>query len=604
MILSGHLSFATGSMKQVPVRDRLVMGALATVVAFAAVALKVAPARAGGGPENYFLVVNSRSPSSLTIANHYIALRQIPATNVFYVDWDGDKFMTDVVTFRKRILEPTLLALDARELTTHIDGIVYSSDFPYNIDFNGDLPEKDRHPADHPTNPQVGSITGLTFYYQQVLARQAVYANLRYVSNLYWRQIVEDKQGTAANVYKEASETRGFRSWYGWTGTGDLTEAGGNRYLLSTMLGLTVGKGNTPAEVVNYLDRSAKVDGSRPQGTIYYTSTEDVRTKTRQPYFTLALEKLKELGVKAEIVDGIVPTDKQDIAGGMFGHANLGWDAANNTILPGAIVDNLTSYAAEMPNIGRHTLLTEFLRSGAAGSAGTGVEPSAIPSKFPSALVHVHYARGCTLAEAFYQSVAAPYQLVIVGDPLCRPWVKAPTVAVPDLSSNDALKGKIEINPTASGGTREVDRFELYLDGVRIDSCANGGQLTLDTTKQSDGFHEIRVVGIESGPIETQGRLILPVTFDNNGRSMKFTASVRQMGREQSIQLSADAPGAERIMFYSNGRKLGEVRGEKGNLNAKTSGLGSGPVTIRAIGLGATGAANHVLATPVTVELD
>jgi hypothetical protein len=591
-------------MKYVPVRNRLEMGVLATLVALAAVALSVSAARAGGGPENYFLVVNSRSPSSLTIANHYIALRQIPATNVFYIDWDGDKILTDIDTFRKRILEPTLLALDSRELTTHIDGIVYSSDFPYNIDFQGDLPANERNPPTHPTAPKVGSITGLTFYWQQVLARQAVYGDLRYVSNLYWRQVVEDKQGTASNVYKEASETRGFRSWYGWTGTGNLTEAGGNRYMLSMMLGLTVGKGNTPAEVVNYLDRSAKVDGSRPQGTIYYTSTDDVRTKTRQPYFSLALAKLKELGVKAEIVDVIVPTDKQDIAGGMFGHANLGWDATNNTILPGAIVDNLTSYGAEMPNVGRHTLLTEFLRSGAAGSAGTGVEPTAIPHKFPSALVHVHYARGSTLAEAFYQSVAAPYQLVMVGDPLCRPWVKAPTIAVGDLNSEDVLKGQVVIKPTASGGTTEVDRFELYLDGARIDSCAKGGELTLDTTKQSDGFHEIRVVGIESGAIETQGRLILPVKFDNNGRSMTFTAAVQQTGRERSIQLSADAPGAKTIMFHVNGRKLGEVRGEKGNFTAKTAGLGSGPVTIRAIGLGATGVANHVLAQPVTVELN
>ena len=37
-----------------------------------------ATARAGGGPENVFLLVNSHSEASKTIANHYIQLRHIP----------------------------------------------------------------------------------------------------------------------------------------------------------------------------------------------------------------------------------------------------------------------------------------------------------------------------------------------------------------------------------------------------------------------------------------------------------------------------------------------------------------------------------------------
>ena len=44
---------------------------------------------AGGGPENVLLLVNPNSLNSKTVANHYIALRQIPASNVVYVDWRG-----------------------------------------------------------------------------------------------------------------------------------------------------------------------------------------------------------------------------------------------------------------------------------------------------------------------------------------------------------------------------------------------------------------------------------------------------------------------------------------------------------------------------------
>ena len=44
---------------------------------------------AGGGPENVLLLVNSNSSGSKTIANHYIQLRNIPASNVVYIDWQG-----------------------------------------------------------------------------------------------------------------------------------------------------------------------------------------------------------------------------------------------------------------------------------------------------------------------------------------------------------------------------------------------------------------------------------------------------------------------------------------------------------------------------------
>ena len=84
------------------------------------------------------------------------------------------------------------------------------------------------------------------------------------------------------------------------------------------------------------------------------------------------------------------------------------------------------------------TPLSEFLRYGAAGASGTVTEPYAIAEKFPHPMLQVHYARGCTLAEAFYQSVCGPYQLLIVGDPLCRPWANIPKVTVAGLPADAA----------------------------------------------------------------------------------------------------------------------------------------------------------------------
>jgi len=112
----------------------------------------------------------------------------------------------------------------------------------------------------------------------------------------------------------------------------------------------------------------------------------------------------------------------------MVGKSDFNWPASGSTILPGAICEHLTSLGGVMVENGGQTPLSEFIRNGAAGASGTVTEPYAIQAKFPDPFLHVHYVKGCTLAEAFYQSVRGPYQLLIVGDPLCRPWARIPQV--------------------------------------------------------------------------------------------------------------------------------------------------------------------------------
>ena len=62
--------------------------------------------------------------------------------------------------------------------------------------------------------------------------------------------------------------------------------------------------------------------------------------------------------------------------------------------------------------------MTDWISAGAAGTSGTVTEPYAMQQKFPMPFIHVHYAKGCSLAEAFYQSLMGPYQLLVLGDPL------------------------------------------------------------------------------------------------------------------------------------------------------------------------------------------
>ena len=178
--------------------------------------------------------------------------------------------------------------------------------------------------------------------------------------------------------------------------------------MLSMMLGVTAGRGNTLAEVLAYLHRSAAADGTHPQGTIYFMQNDDIRSRVRQAGFPRRRRELEDLGVAAEIVDGVLPRRKNDVQGAMLGVADFDWKASRSTILPGAICEHFTSFGGDMHAGAGQTPLSVFLRYGAAAASGTVTEPYAIAEQVPRPMIHVHYARGCTVAEAFYQSVIVP----------------------------------------------------------------------------------------------------------------------------------------------------------------------------------------------------
>ncbi len=226
------------------------------------------------------------------------------------------------------------------------------------------------------------------------------------------------------------------------------------------VLGVTSGRGNTLDEVLAYLRRSAAADDTHPRGTIYYVQNGDVRSKVRQAGFPEAVKELKALGVAAEILDGTVPRNKPDVQGAMLGVADFDWKASGSKILPGAICEHFTSFGGVM-NGSNQTPLSEWLRYGAAAASGTVTEPYAVAQKFPAPAMQVYYARGCTIAESYYQAVLSPYQLLIVGDPLCRPWANVPEITVAGVTWGGPVKGDMKLSPKArfAGGV-QAEHFE------------------------------------------------------------------------------------------------------------------------------------------------
>ena len=565
---------------------------LAVVVVTAGVA---APARGGLGPENVFVVVNSASADSLAVANAFVAARGIPPINILMLPWQDSAESTTVARFRTELLAPIVKAIDSRRLSAQIDCIAWSSDYPWRIDFKDELPPdlaaKDQYPS--------GSLTGFTMLYAAVQSGGPAWLDPE--SNDYYRPLARD--GVPVT-------TQGFRSWYGWGNDGTLLEAGGTRFMLSVMLGVTAGRGNTPREVAAYLQSAAKADGSRPEGTVYFMTNADVRTTTRSSVFPAIVKALGNLGVKAQIVSGAVPGGKGDVAGLMAGTPDFDWKSSGSTITPGAICENLTSFGGIFTPSSSQTPLSEFLRYGAAGSSGTVIEPYSIPAKFPHAAVQVHYARGASLAEAFYQSVRCPYQLLVVGDPICQPWARKPEVEVALaadgrlLEPGTLLSGTVELEPrgTVPGGGA-VDRYELFLDGVRVTDCGAGERLTLDTAAVADGHHEVRVVAIETSPLETQGRQVVPVTFANHGRSIELTVEPVEVSRKGTVRVSVRGKGIVGAVVFATGRVLGRTTGPESSIEVPAELLGRGTVLVRATGRGGATPADGATAVPVTVTV-
>ncbi len=105
---------------------------------------------AGGGPENVLLLINSNSLSSKTIANHYIALRSVPASNIVYIDWRGGLESCQGPQFADKILKPAIDAIGKRGLSNQIDYVVYSSDFPWRLSLRETLSGSDVRTAEPP----------------------------------------------------------------------------------------------------------------------------------------------------------------------------------------------------------------------------------------------------------------------------------------------------------------------------------------------------------------------------------------------------------------------------------------------------------------------
>lgn len=386
--------------------------------------------------------------------------------------------------------------------------------------------------------------------------------------------------------------SHGFRHRYVWSSS-DLAKTQPqdalDQYYLSTMLAYTGPRGNSFPEVIDYLRRGAASDGTRPDGTVYLMENDNVRSQTRQPLFPATLSELTRRGRKVEILtkgrdgqDGIVPLGRADVVGAVVGFSDYDWAKSNSRLLPGAIAEALTSYGGdfEYPN---QTKLSASLRHGAAGSSGTAAEPFALQQKFPVPLLHAYYADGCSLAEAFYQSILQPYQLLIVGDPLARPFAQFAGVGLERPDASAPWSGIVHVKPAVEPAEEtSVRTVELWIDGRRVASGAVGEPIQWDTRGAADGSHELRLVAVEDSVIETRSVFRTTIDVFNHDRRVVVEQVTRDVEYGEAISVSGQARGAVRVDLRRGHQVLGTAQVEEGrwSLVAPSSDLGMGTVSV------------------------
>ena len=630
--------------------------------------------------ENIVLVVNASSPDSLAIANHYVHLRQIPATNVIYVDQlpiltKIDRESSASKHYKSKIITPVLQAINKRGLNGQIDYIVFSAGFPTRINFSPQMKIYLKQAGlkyDIHFHAPWASLTSLTYFHENAFSAnpdflkldanwyasqqtkgilnnpfsgqmassfdsarsQFEQRNYKDASRLFsqlvqqnpeqavvhyflarsfvsdgetskaidqlklcmeqgwcYRSVVEKDPSFAAlknddsfkKILDEMLElpvkhrlSRGFSSKTSWATNGwpNGPEDQGRRFMLSTMLAVTGKGGSTLEQALAQIESSVSADGSQPEGTFFFAEHKNIRSRVRQYQFDDAAAELISMGYQVDISDKPVPLNNKQIIGATLGSAKVAWKKSKSKFVPGALCDNFTSYGGWWSKA-KQTQLTDFLNAGAAGASGTVYEPYTIPPKFPDARLHVHYARGCTLAEAFYQSVNSPFQLLIVGDPLCCPFGKFPKFEVEGLTTRSVVKDNFDLKFIAKTDGPEINHFEFYLDGRFLKSGHADQEFPIETDDMGDGFHEIRVVAVCRSLQATRASQKLDFWLRRDGHKIKINVEKKTVRLGEPLIITATSSSGSEIVIRQNSRVIGKINGDK-KLEIDSATLGQG----------------------------
>jgi len=146
-----------------------------------------------------------------------------------------------------------------------------------------------------------------------------------------------------------------------------------------------------------------------------------------------------------------------------------------NAFVPGAMADSVTSWGGIIFGYNDQTSLLTFITNGASGSYGSVNETAPIPDKFPNPQNYFYQARGFSIAESYYQSLAAPFQGLTVAEPLAAPCRRLGSAKWFSVGSNAPLSGirVLSLHASAADVSRPLHQLDLFVDGKFFRTLTN-----------------------------------------------------------------------------------------------------------------------------------
>ena len=535
-------------------------------------------ALAGGSGENIIIIADPLNAESMYAANYYRLARQVPDANIFYFSPGADSYQS-FVDFNLAALRALVAQ---RGVADQADYILIMPGSPFYISAAG-------YVSDSCSPVNRFSISGA--YTTAFVSGDVLGGVNSSFPNRYSR-----------NIYDPAR----FDSQTTWYNGAPSNDPNAKRYYIGAMLGYTGERGNTLEQVLANVDRSVAADWTRPAGTFYFMKTTDTaRSGPRHNTFPAVVTRILADGGNAVMEERWLPQSRFDCLSILTGLATADILGGNFTILPGAYADHLTSYAATF-DTSSQTKLSDWITKGATASWGTVEEPCNYPGKFTHARSMVYYHQGASMGESIFRALAyTPFQGLLYGDPMCRPFDMPVTVTVDDPPAGPA-SGTIAIRPAGSTDKPGafVFSFEVLVDNRRV-AADLALPLLVDTTELADGWHDLRVLGYDTSLVETTGVWQSELTVSNLGRSAVIDAPATTGDLSTTFAFDVTAIGGGlggqpvEVRLVQHGRVLAAVAGCEGTLHATGLQLGAGASNLHAEALFADGM--QVRSAPVQV---
>lgn len=400
-------------------------------------------ALAGGSGLNVVVVVNQNSTNSVQLGNYYCEKRGVPPQNLLRINWTGNNINWTRSEFENLLRSPLNAMLLNRGLSNQIEYVLLSMDIPYRVT---------ETTGSSATSGQNSTTSALFYGFKS----DACNVNVDCPANIPSCSL----PAGSASAYAGSEEV--FRQ-------SPPISATSNSWLAMMLTATNLDRAKA------LVDRGLLSDASFPTQRVYLAKSYDAVRSLRQAMFDNVI-----FDTRLRDHYNVVRTNISNTAGlgPMLGFQSglLQFSISDQPSIPGAMADNLTSFSGFLFENAGHTTAMDFINNNATASYGTIAEPCAYPEKFPSPQNYFYQARGFSIAECYYQSLANPYQGILVGEPLAAPFAMPAignwTGPLPDgavLAGNTNLSAQFVFDTWK----RPLQQVDLFLDGQLLSVLTN-----------------------------------------------------------------------------------------------------------------------------------